>query len=66
MGFEEKIEVRDPKEVWEKAPKGVVIKNLAFELIDPELIEAIISELGVYKPASFIEEVRKIHPWITD
>lgn len=64
FGFEEAIERRDKKEVWDKAPKGVEISNLAFEIVEPELATGIISELGVFAPATFIEEVKRNYPWI--
>lgn len=64
FGFEEAIERREAKEVWERPPKGVEISNLAFEMVEPELATGIISELGAYAPATFIEEVKKAYPWI--
>lgn len=63
-GFQERIEERPRDEVWPKAPRKLKIKNYAFEFIKPNLITAIISELGVYKPQAFIEEVKKNYPWI--
>jgi eIF-2B alpha/beta/delta-like uncharacterized protein len=64
FGFEEEIEKRPAKEVWPAAPRGVLIDNRAFEKIDPDLIAGIISELGVYKPDVFIEEVKRAYPWM--
>jgi len=64
LGFQEKIEERSPKEIWPNAPKKLKIKNYAFEFIKPELVTAIVSELGVYKPHTFVEEVKKTYPWI--
>jgi ribose 1,5-bisphosphate isomerase len=64
FGYEETIEKRDPKEVWPTAPKGVKINNFAFEKINPDLITGIISELGIYKPSIFVEEVKRAHPWM--
>ena len=64
FGYEEEIEKRPAKEVWVGAPRGVQIDNRAFEKINPELITGVISELGVYNPAVFIEEVKRAHPWI--
>ncbi|MBI4447454.1 hypothetical protein HY643_00590 [Candidatus Woesearchaeota archaeon] len=58
------IEKRSPKEVWEKPPKGVTINNVAFEFVNPNLITAIISELGILTPETFIEEVLKNYPWL--
>lgn len=64
FGFEEPIEKRNPREVWAQAPKGVKIMNPAFEKISPDLVSGIISELGVFKPEVFIQEVRKKHRWM--
>jgi len=61
---EEKIEERPPDEIWPKAPKGVEIKNYAFEKIDPELVAGIISELGIFQHNMFISEVMKKYPWM--
>lgn len=63
-GFEERIEKRHEKEVWPGAPKGVRINNYAFEKINPSLITGIISELGIYRPEVFAEEVISAYPWI--
>ncbi|MFC1691571.1 translation initiation factor eIF-2B [Nanoarchaeota archaeon] len=56
-GYDEEIEKRSQSEIWSKAPKGVKIDNCAFEKVHPELITGIISELGIYKPEIFVEEV---------
>ncbi|MDP2906346.1 MAG: hypothetical protein Q8O03_00235 [Nanoarchaeota archaeon] len=62
--YEEKLERREAKEVWPNPPKGVKISNIAFELIAPELITGIISELGIYNPETFVVEVQKAYPWM--
>lgn len=64
FGFEEKIEKRATKEIWKKPPKGVHVSNYVFEKIDPNKISGIISELGVFKPTTFVEEVRKNYKWM--
>ena len=64
FGFEEEIERRAAKEIWDKPPKGVEISNYVFEKVDPNKIAAIISELGVFKPSGFVEEVRKSYRWM--
>lgn len=64
FGFEEPIERRSQKEVWKNPPKNVTIMNPAFEKISPRLITGIVSELGVYKPEIFIEEVAHNYPWM--
>jgi len=45
----EYIEFRDPKEVSEEIPSEV-IRNPAFGLIDPELIDGIVTEVGIISP----------------
>ena len=64
FGFPEIIEKRPKNEVWNNPPKGVNIINPAFEKIDPDLITAIISELGILKPENFLMEVQKKYPWM--
>ncbi|MCD6496126.1 MAG: translation initiation factor eIF-2B [Candidatus Aenigmarchaeota archaeon] len=64
FGKKEPIEIRDAGEVWPAAPKGVRVLNLAFERVKPELITAVISELGVHPPTVFVQEVRRVYPWI--
>lgn len=60
-GFKEKIEERTPEEVWEEAPKGVRIRNPAFDLVPNGNISGIVSEMGVSSPVklSLVFEKRK-------
>jgi ribose 1,5-bisphosphate isomerase len=60
----EEIEERPSKEIWPDAPKGIKILNPAFEKINPNLIEAIISELGILDFNSFLAQVKKTYPFI--
>jgi ribose 1,5-bisphosphate isomerase len=53
FGTLEKIEERDPKEVWDKAPKGVRIRNPAFEATAAKYISGYVTEAGVIPPQSF-------------
>jgi ribose 1,5-bisphosphate isomerase len=53
FGTREKIEERDPREVWEKPPKGVKIRNPAFEATAAKYISGYITESGVVPPQSF-------------
>lgn len=53
FGTLEEIEERDPKEVWEKAPGKVKIRNPAFEATSGKYINGYITELGVIPPQSF-------------
>ena len=51
-----KIEERTYKEIWKNAPRGIKIKNLAFERVPSNHIKAIISELGILKPKDFVRK----------
>ncbi|MEW6722416.1 MAG: S-methyl-5-thioribose-1-phosphate isomerase [Candidatus Micrarchaeota archaeon] len=53
FGTLEKIEERDPKEVWEKPPRGVRIRNPAFEATAAKYVSGYITEAGVIPPQSF-------------
>lgn len=64
FGYEEEIETRPPKEIWPTPPKGVKIDNHSFEKVAPDLITGIISELGIYKPTIFVEQVKRQYPWM--
>jgi ribose 1,5-bisphosphate isomerase len=59
LGFDEEVELRSHKEVWDKKPAGLRIKNYAFEKIHPELVTGIISEMGVYPHQMFMQEFKK-------
>lgn len=61
-GRKETIEQRDPKEVWDKPPKGVTIINPAFEIISPNLITGAITELGIIKPKTIATQIAATYP----
>lgn len=63
-GTDEVIEHRNRTEVWKGAPKNVEINNPAFEVIEPQKITGVISELGVYRPEVFPELVSRSYPFI--
>ncbi len=52
-GEREKIEQRNPDEVWEKAPGKVKISNPAFDVTSAKYINAYITETGVIPPQAF-------------
>ena len=64
FGYEEEIERRSDKEIWQKPPKGLKISNYAFEKVKPDYVSGIISEIGIYKPCVFVEELRHHYPWL--
>ena len=61
---ETKIEQRDPKEVWDKPPKGVKIFNPAFEQIDIKKATGIITEIGIIKPKKLEKTLKKKYPYV--
>lgn len=63
-GGHEEIEVRNPEEVWERPPKNVHINNFAFDLVHPNGISGVISELGVLSMDVFLEAVLRRNPWM--
>ncbi|MBT3984943.1 ribose 1,5-bisphosphate isomerase [archaeon] len=56
----ETIEERPIKEVWKNPPKGVKVKNYAFEKINFSLIKGIVCEEGILKPKKFVKKARKL------
>ncbi len=46
----EKIEMRDPREVWPNPPKGVKILNPAFDMTPPGYIDFFITDEGIVSP----------------
>ncbi len=52
FGTREKIEERDPREVWDKPPKGVKIRNPAFEATPARYVSGYITEAGVIPSSS--------------
>jgi len=63
-GYEEKIEEREPSEVWKDCPQGIKIHNPAFDIISSKKITGIISDLGIYSPDVFIEEIKRENTWM--
>lgn len=53
LGEREYIEERDTKEVWDKAPKKLIIRNPAFDVTAARYISAYITNGGVVPPQSF-------------
>lgn len=53
FGHQEKIEEREWKEVWEKKPGQVKIRNPAFDITPSELVDNIITERGVFGSKAF-------------
>jgi ribose 1,5-bisphosphate isomerase len=62
FGILEKIEMRDPKEVWENAPKDLEILNPAFETVSRRYIDGLISEAGIFAPSHVHTYFTKLYP----
>ncbi len=52
FGEREIIEERDPKEVWDKPPKKLIVRNPAFDATAARYISGYITEVGVIAPQS--------------
>jgi len=63
-GDYEKIEERDPSEVWKDPPEKLIIRNPAFDVTRRDYVHGIICEEGIISPHSTMEVVRRKHPWI--
>jgi ribose 1,5-bisphosphate isomerase len=64
-GDYEKIEERNPNEIWSDVPLKIEIRNPAFDITRRNFIHGIICEEGIISPHSVLEVVRKKYPWIT-
>ncbi len=60
----EKIEERKESEVWKKPPKGVEIRNPAFDIVPPEQIDYMVTEEGVINPFNVVDTAKRVYPWI--
>ncbi|MHA1332815.1 MAG: translation initiation factor eIF-2B [Candidatus Odinarchaeia archaeon] len=60
----EKIEFRDPKEIWETPPKGLKIENPAFETVAREYINGFITEDGIFPPSFAMGWAYQRYPYI--
>ena len=63
-GDYEKIEERDKREVWEDAPKNLIIRNPAFDVTRRDFIHGIICEEGIISPHSITEVMHRKYPWV--
>ncbi len=63
-GAYERIEHRNPAEVWSEAPKGLSVRNPAFDVTPSRYIHGIICEEGIIPPQSIVETVNRSYPWV--
>ncbi|MFX0056878.1 MAG: translation initiation factor eIF-2B [Candidatus Hodarchaeota archaeon] len=62
FGILEKIEMRDPKEVWENPPNAVNILNPAFETVSRRYIDGLITEAGIFASSHVHNYFSKLYP----
>jgi ribose 1,5-bisphosphate isomerase len=60
----EKIEQRNPAEVWSEAPKGLTVRNPAFDVTPNRYIHGLICEEGIIAPQTIVEVTRLRYPWV--
>jgi ribose 1,5-bisphosphate isomerase len=63
-GDYEKIEEREPREIWKDAPKNLIIRNPAFDVTRRDFIHGIICEEGIISPHSITEVMHRKYPWV--
>jgi ribose 1,5-bisphosphate isomerase len=63
-GEYEKIEQRNPAEVWSEAPSRLSVRNPAFDVTPSRYIHGIICEEGILPPQSVAEVMRRAYPWV--
>ncbi|MBU1132197.1 translation initiation factor eIF-2B [Patescibacteria group bacterium] len=59
-----KMEMRDAKEIWEKAPRGLKILNPAFDKIPAEFISGYITDFGIIKPQRLFKKIKRNYKFI--
>jgi ribose 1,5-bisphosphate isomerase len=60
----EKIEQRNPNEVWAEAPPNLKVRNPAFDVTPNRYIHGLICEEGIIPPQNVLETMRKRYPWV--
>ena len=63
-GEYEKIEQRNPAEVWKEAPQKLTVQNPAFDVTPNRYIHGLICEEGIIAPQSIVEVMRRRYPWV--
>lgn len=60
----EVIEERNPGEVWDAPPAGLIIRNPAFDITRRDYIHGIISEVGIISPHSILDAINREYKWV--
>ena len=56
--------IEESEDVHVKKSKYLTQDQTSYELISPDLITGVISELGVFKPEVYIEEIKQNYHWM--
>ena len=60
----EKIEQRNPSEVWSDAPKKLLVCNPAFDVTPNRYIHGLICEEGIIAPQTIVEVIKRSYEWL--
>ena len=60
----EKIEQRNPAEVWSEAPPKLTVRNPAFDVTPNRYIHGLICEEGIIAPQTIVEVMRRKYSWV--
>ena len=60
-GAKEKIEMRDPKEVWDFEHPNLKIVNPAFDEVERQFVDSIICEWGLFSPDGFVSRAAGVY-----
>ena len=60
----EKIEQRNPAEVWAEAPPKLTVRNPAFDVTPNRYIHGIVCEEGIIPPQNVLEVIHRAYPWL--
>ncbi len=64
QGEYEKIEQRNPAEVWNEAPPKLTVRNPAFDVTPNRYIHGLICEEGIIAPQTIVEVMRRKYSWV--
>ena len=62
FGILEKIEMRDPEEIWDKQHENLTILNPAFETVSRRYIDGLITEAGIFASSHVHYYFSKLYP----
>jgi ribose 1,5-bisphosphate isomerase len=63
-GEYEKIEQRNPNEVWNEAPAKLSVKNPAFDVTPNRYIHGLICEEGIIAPQAILQVMKQRYSWV--